>query len=197
MKKLQKTAAALLALTFALALLTGCAAKTDTPASGTGGESATTQIPNPIRPVDSPDDFAKIGLTLPAPAGVKDFSCSTIADESAQIQFTADGADWTLRCAKGDDWQTLAGIYYEFDAQCLRLTLSFGTLTSPIEVELLTAKDAGRLAHWTDGDAVYTLWANSAAVADDTPFLYAQSVLEQLHGPAGDTTGPVAASSAC
>ena len=100
----------LFALALAALVLLSFAACTDNSSGNEESGEENVQIVNPIEEVDSAAAFGALGLTLDAPSGAKDVRYSIISGKIAQVNFTVDGHEYTLRASnKETDFSGLYG----------------------------------------------------------------------------------------
>lgn len=142
---------------------------------------------NPVRQVDSPSDFAAIGLKLELPVNDQWYSeplFSIIDGRVAQIQFTDEitGSDAIARAGKiGED--EISGIYYVFDdskKQSWFTKLEDGTKVDiTIQVAAENSDVHGVLATWAYKDIVYSLWEDDAWDIPDAVAKMAIEIMER------------------
>ena len=154
--KNKRTFIILFALMFAAALpLTGCSTKQNTGA----------QIPNPIVEVQDSQAFEKLGLSITPPEGATDVTYSIIADRTAQIQFSLDGASYTYRTAISDDEnEDISGVYEEFEEEENAMSVDGADWYAIIVVK--TIKSGGYLASWHYDKHLFTLYTPDKVEAE-------------------------------
>lgn len=142
----------------------------ETTESEDGGNPDGAGISNPIRPVDSAEDFKEIGLTLKLPEDEERYtgiSCSMIGEMIAQIQFydEAAGSEAIARAGKTENGD-ISGIYYVFDDNLKKEYTAYTDDGTEIAITMqVTTENSdvhGVLASWRTGDILYTLWEDSA-----------------------------------
>ena len=79
--------------------------------AGKKQEPEIVNMPNPVKAVDSAEEFKGIGLQLPVPVKAQETRFSIIAGNLAEIDCTIDGEQFTFRAQKEADVQSLSGIY--------------------------------------------------------------------------------------
>ena len=134
-------------ITALLLLLTaGCGAK----------EPPQPQVVNPIRTVDSPEDFPNsLGTYITPPNKVEDLSFSVISGEIAQIRYTLGGREFTHRCAETtEDISGVYGPFIPYDSIGVLIDHHSGSYT----VRTKYPTDGGAVATWQIGDYSYSLY---------------------------------------
>ena len=119
------------------------------------------QMVNPIRQVESSDDFSSL-VDMHAPAGAENCSYAIISDSIAQIRFTYDGAEYTMRGSyeyylESDD---ISGVYGPFDEE-QSTTIPLDYYSDHYTVLLRYTTDGGALATWSFGSFRGSLYAPS------------------------------------
>jgi len=109
------------------------------------------QLINPVRKVESSDDFSTI-VDMHAPEGAEDCSYAIISDHIAQIQFTYDKTEYTMRGAYIYDMETddVSGVYGPFD-DGKSTTIPLDYYSDHYTVLLQYTTDGGGLATWSFG----------------------------------------------
>lgn len=128
-------------------------------------EETTVELPNPVHMVESPEDFEQLGLGLDAPAGAENqqyFILQNTADPEstavAQVLFTLDGIDYTLRGSHSTE--DISGIFTTFEGEP---TIETATATNGSTTEVSIAVDANgtMVATWHWASAIFTLSATA------------------------------------
>lgn len=121
-----------------------------------GCNSPQPQIVNPVENVTGAWDFhTSLGLYLPTPADAENPSYSIISDQIAQIRYTWDGMDFTLRCA--ETTENISGVYgpfIQYDSIGIIIEHRSGVFT----VRTKFPTDGGALGLWQIGDFSYSLY---------------------------------------
>ena len=173
----------LLPVILSLALLvglTGCGAVPETEAGGLEGgqgeqEENMTQIANPVRPVDGPEDFAELGFAVYAPDGAEEAEYSVIDGDIpiAQVDFTLDGAHYTYRSARTEE--DISGLYVNYAEESTGIALC-GEYWS-LELDVKPIVEGGFAGFWSQDGVASTLYTPDAV--DQTVFT---SLCETLAG---------------
>ena len=129
-----------------LLLTTGCSAK----------EPPQAQVINPIQSVESAEDFqTSLGITLHAPGSGQDPAYSIISGQIAQIRYTWDEKDFTLRCA--ETTEDISGVYGPFiPYDSIGILIEYGSELFTVRTKYPT--DGGALALWQIGNYSYSLY---------------------------------------
>ncbi len=81
--------------------------------------NSTAQVPNPIVNVSSAENFTEIGIILNVPKSATNVTYNIVANTVAEIYFTLDENEFTLRASKFNEGVELHGIYEEFDEEAM------------------------------------------------------------------------------
>ena len=158
--------AAAVLLTAAAAV--GCGGKTGetTPAQTESSAAVQTTeaagMPNPMETAKDVNDFEKLGIHMVVPEEAGDVQYYTINGEVADIRFTLDDVNYTWRAS--NTAEDFAGIFERFKGNPATLEYDYGA--GKVEAVVKTTESGGRLAEWTWGDTVYTLYT-SQTVEDE------------------------------
>ena len=164
----QRTWALAAAVLLTAAAAVGCAGQTKetTPAQTESTAALQTSeaagIPNPMEEAKDANAFEKLGIHMVVPEEATDVQYYTINGEVADIRFTMDEVNYTWRAS--NTAEDFAGIFERFKDNPSTLEYDYGT--GKLEALVKTTESGGRLAEWTWGDTVYTLYT-SQAVEDD------------------------------
>lgn len=125
------------------------------------------QLVNPIRSVEGPEDYSHL-VDMRAPEGAEDCSYSVISDQVAQIRFTYDGAEYTMRGSYthyiGDE--EISGVHGPFDDAKVK-TVPFDYYSDHYTVLLQYTTDGGAVATWSFGNFRGSLYAASLPADHD------------------------------
>ena len=160
-------------ITVLLLLLTaGCGAKAQ----------PQTQVINPIQSVESAEDFqTSLGITLHAPGSAQDPAYSIISGQIAQIRYTWDDKDFTLRCA--ETTEDISGVYGPFiPYDSMGILIEYGSELFTVRTKYPT--DGGALALWQIGNYSYSLFTTDEmepSAFDDYAAGIARTYLELDH----------------
>ena len=163
MKRLFATITALLLL-----LTAGCSAE----------EPPQAQMVNPIRTVDSPEDFPDdLSTYLFVTEKAQDPAYSIISGEIAQIRFTYQGAEFTLRGTylEGDH----SGVYGPFTEEEIALTLDHPKSGCNIQIRYTTGGIV--VANWSISSMQFSLASSKPTQEDDFQLLTDLIVSQQLN----------------
>ncbi len=141
----------MVALMGCMVALVACAPKEEAPAEA--------GMENPIVAVDNADAFADLGITIDAPEGATDVTYNIIAEETAEVNFKLDGADYNLRASKILKDAELHGINGE---------LTTADLATEGATAVMAANDDSgfSVATATMGDVNVTVSSNNVADAE-------------------------------
>ena len=134
-------------LTALLLLLTaGCGTKAQTQ----------TQMVNPIQTVNGAEDFQNaLGIYLSVPEKGENPSYSIISGQIAQIRYTWQEKDFTLRCA--ETTEDISGVYGPFiPYDSMGILIEYGSELFTVRTKYPT--DGGGLALWQIGGYSYSLY---------------------------------------
>ena len=157
---------------FLLLLAAGCADK----------EPPQAQMVNPIQRVNGAEDFQNtLGLHLAAPDVAEDPAYSIISGQIAQIRYTWDGKDFTLRCA--ETTEDISGVYGPFiPYDSMGILIEYGSELFTVRTKYPT--DGGALALWQIGNYSYSLFTTGElepSAFDDYAAGIARTYLELDH----------------
>jgi hypothetical protein len=129
-----------------LLLTAGCGAK----------EQPQAQVINPIQAVESAADFQNtLGIYLSAPESGENPSYSIISGQIAQIRYTWQEKDFTLRCA--ETTEDISGVYGPFiPYDSMGILIEYGSELFTVRTKYPT--DGGALALWQIGEYSYSLY---------------------------------------
>lgn len=126
------------------------------------------QLVNPIRSVESPENYSHL-VDMRAPEGAEDCSYSIISDQVAQIRFTYEGVEYTMRGSYthyiGDE--DISGVHGPFDDAKAK-TVPFDYYCDHYTVTLQYTTEGGGLATWSFGSFRGSLYA--PALPEDLDF---------------------------
>lgn len=127
----------------------------DTPTDDTQTENVES-MPNPVvERASSEEVSAAIGFTFDSlPADITDVSYSTISDNLAQVTFTANGVNYTVRKAN-PDIDNVSGVYTSFKNGETRTT------ASDVTVIFQNNDDGMGLATWKTDSFIYSVYCES------------------------------------
>ena len=119
-------------------------------------EAPTAQVVSPIRSVSGSADFANdLKLYLPVPENADNPSYCIISDQIAQIQYTYNGRDFTLRCAEStEDISGVYGPFIPYDSIGVLIDHHSGEYT----VRTKYPTDGGGLALWQIENYSFSLY---------------------------------------
>ena len=160
-------------ITVLLLLLTaGCGAKKQPQA----------QVINPIQTVNGAEDFQNtLGIYLSVPEKGENPSYSIISGQIAQIRYTRQEKDFTLRCA--ETTEDISGVYGPFiPYDSMGILIEYGSELFTVRTKFPT--DGGALALWQIGDYSYSLFTadeTEPSAFDDYAAGIARTYLELDH----------------
>lgn len=127
----------------------------DTPTDDTQTENVES-MPNPVvERASSEEVSAAIGFTFDSlPADITDVKFSTISDNLAQVTFTANGVNYTVRKAN-PDIDNISGVYTSFKNGETRTT------ASDVAVIFQNNDDGMGLATWKTDSFIYSVYCES------------------------------------
>lgn len=123
------------------------------------------QISDPFVTVDSAKDFEKLGIYIDAPEGAIDTSYTILDGEIADITFTVDNHEYTIRASKqsGD----FSGIYGD--------TVASNKIDSETDATLETIRASDEILYklsWTNGSVHFILFNIDGASAESVTAIY-------------------------
>ena len=148
------------------------------------GKSNNSQIGNPWNYDASTDDVKKLtGQDFIVPSGATDVTYAVLESEKlAEMNFTLNGINYTLRMEPTPDLKDISGLYYEWDVEGVYNI-------DGIEFKART-NNSDHICNvlWRQGDISYSLTNNSGNVTD----LDLVNVAKQLSGIAAADSSPSA-----
>lgn len=78
-----------------------------------GGDS----VVNPMQELTDEEEINELSYGLILPKGAEQDKTFLINDRILERRFVVDGADYTMRVAKGDAFEDISGLYYEWSSQ--------------------------------------------------------------------------------
>lgn len=117
------------------------------------------KIANPILPMESSDDFLKLGITLLAPENAENCSYFTVLNQIARINFTLGQMDFTLSASNLTD--DVSGVYDTFEKTI------FSSRPDSISVKIDYNENGGAVAEWSKDQTHYSLFCPDITAIDD------------------------------
>lgn len=134
------------------------------------------EVPNPLKKVESSDDFQAIGLSLKLPENDSWYENAIYQIIDGQIAeicfFDVHGeSEASVRAAK-EDLGDVSGVYYKFDEAKTKIWSTAAAAGQTIEIAVQVVVEGsdfhGVLASWNYDGVNYTLWEDNGADRADT-----------------------------
>ena len=113
---------------------------------------------SPYEDVAGPEDFAKLGFTIAAPAGAEDLYYCIYDGEIARVDFTLNGCEYTYEAAQ------LSGNFSRLQGEAD----STSSLDAAVHATLDHLADGSWRAHWQQGELSFYLTSSTATEEEIT-----------------------------